>query len=186
MPSTTINIHSTTRLHSTRPFSISSCNGPCTQGRHLRLCFPPHLPLCLLRHPSHSPPRIRHCCPAPPRRAYVSLFTRFSHLCSVRDTGTHSTLDSLVAAGVFWRLLSRIARVGLVHFSRLPRRLSRIAQGKAFIPGFYFETGTHTISPNHVISACAGNQRSQERLKRERRHCGLVHTFSLHVASHAP
>ena len=55
--------------------------------------------------------------------SYVSTST-YSKL------GPLTFLDSLVAARVIRRLLPRISRLGPIHFSRLSRRVPRVAQGE--------------------------------------------------------
>lgn len=56
------------------------------------------------------------------------MYTRIAELKLILE---FVMLGSLVAARVLWRLLPRIPWLGLVHFSRLSRRLSRAAQGES-------------------------------------------------------
>ena len=73
-----------------------------------------------------------------------------------RFAGSELTLapDPLVVARVIWRLFARVPRLGLVHFSRLSRRISGVAQGRFL---------NLILRHDDATTTSAGNQRRQER-----------------------
>ena len=103
-------------------------------------------------------------------RTLFSMAPKFRGLlCTLALTPRFVMLDSMVAPRVFWRLFPRFSRLGPVHFSRLPKCVSHVAQGEG-PRSFHPKSWTLIV----LFHAASGNQRGQRRFESKGCHRGLA------------